>query len=268
MTKNTNKNRRLYIVGNWKMNKTAVEADNFREEFIKALDDEKPSNIDIGICANYLVLERLKNWFSLLHNDAEISVDLGAQNINSEDKGAFTGEISAPMLKSFNIDLTIIGHSERREYYCEDDDVVNAKIKNALKNEMRVILCVGENLNIRDSKKENEFIKNQLQQDLKDIKDITNITIAYEPIWAIGTGKVLEPNDAEKMSKYIRETICEMYDQKTAEDIRILYGGSVKAENANDIFKKENIDGGLIGGASLDVNEFLNIIRISNKINK
>lgn len=250
------------------MNKTAVEADNFREEFIKVLEEEKPNNVDIGICANYLVLERLKNWFSLLSSDAGIFVDLGAQNINSEDKGAFTGEISAPMLKSFNIDLTIIGHSERREYYNEDDFIINSKIINALKNQMRVIFCVGENLDIRENKKENEFIKNQIVEGLKDIKDVKDLTIAYEPIWAIGTGKVLEPNDAEKMCKYIRDIVGELYNQETAKKIRILYGGSVKVENGKEIFEKENVDGGLIGGASLDVNEFLDIIRVSNNINK
>jgi triosephosphate isomerase len=191
------------------------------------------------------------------------AIKIGAQNIHFKKEGAFTGEVSYEMLKSINVNLTIIGHSERREYFNETDETVNKKLKTVFANDISPILCVGETLEIRERKEEKKFVNEQLEKDLDGIlaNDIKKLTIAYEPIWAIGTGKTATEEQAEEMCQFIRKTISSLYDKDLAEMLLIQYGGSVKPENAKTLFAMPNIDGGLIGGASLTPDSFLEIIK-------
>ena len=200
--------------------------------------------------------------FYAWHSLEGSNIHLGAQNMHWEVSGAYTGEVSAEMLKSVGVEYVIIGHSERRAYFAETDETVNKKIKSALKNDLKPIVCVGESLEQRENGETKEIITSQVEKALTDIKkeDINNIIIAYEPIWAIGTGKTATSEDANNSIKAIREKIRELYDEETAENIIIQYGGSVKASNSKELFDTSDIDGALVGGASLKVEEFANII--------
>ncbi len=200
--------------------------------------------------------------FYAWHSLEGSNIHLGAQNMHWEASGAYTGEVSAEMLKSVGVEYVIIGHSERRAYFAETDETVNKKIKSALKNDLKPIVCVGESLEQRENGETKEIITSQVEKALTDIKkeDINNIIIAYEPIWAIGTGKTATSEDANNSIKAIREKIRELYDEETAENIIIQYGGSVKASNSKELFDTSDIDGALVGGASLKVEEFANII--------
>lgn len=191
----------------------------------------------------------------------DTDIKLGAQNLCQYDDGAYTGEVSAKMLKAIGIDSVLVGHSERRTIFSENDQVINTKVKQGLENGLRVVLCLGESEDIREEAKHEEFVKEQILRGLDKIEaKVGQLIIAYEPIWAIGTGKTCDPKDAEKMCKFIREQIASLYGQEFAEKTRILYGGSVKPENAKELLEKENIDGALVGGASLDSKKFLDII--------
>ncbi|NMW85144.1 triose-phosphate isomerase [Peptoniphilus sp. AGMB00490] len=246
--------RRKYICGNWKMNKTSSEA----LAFANKINDFEFENVDVLIAPSFVSLESLKK-------SVKDKIEVAAQNVSEFDDGAFTGEVSTNMLKDIGVRNVIIGHSERREKFLESDEIVNAKIKRALSDNLFVILCLGESLEIKEENKELDFVKNELLNSLSGVENLKNIAIAYEPIWAIGTGKTCSPEDAEKMCREIREIINKNYGE-ISKEIRILYGGSVKPSNAKEILAKENIDGVLVGGASLDVNDFIEIIKCGENL--
>ncbi|MBK5253088.1 MAG: triose-phosphate isomerase [Peptostreptococcaceae bacterium] len=244
--------RKIFIAGNWKMNKTTASA----KKFANVLKSNKMHDeVELAVIAPYTQLQTL---VSVLQNRP---VMVGAQNVFQETSGAYTGEISIDMLKEIDIDCCIIGHSERRQYFNETDDIVNKKLKLLLENDIRPIMCVGETLDIRKAGNAVGHIRSQLKNGLADINsdDIMNTTIAYEPIWAIGTGETASPEQAEEICLEIRNFLNEKYGEMIAEEVIIQYGGSVKPENAEHILIKPNIDGALIGGASLDVDMFMDI---------
>lgn len=248
--------RKPVIIGNWKMNLGIEEAKSIITELKNIQLDEK---VEKGICVPYTDLYIVKN--ELQNTD----INLGAQNMHYEDNGAYTGEISSSMLRELSCKYVIIGHSERREYFNESDETINKKIKKAISSSIIPILCVGETLEERENNIYKEKIDNQLKADLKDISEteIENIIIAYEPIWAIGTGKTASSDDANFMCGYIRKFIENKYGKDLSEKIRIQYGGSVKANNIKELMSKDNIDGGLIGGASLIASDFSKIINFN-----
>ena len=245
--------RKKIIAGNWKMNYTITEADNFVNEIKDRINTDE---VDVVICPNNICLERVSDIIE------GTNIKLGAQNVHYEDKGAFTGETSANMLLSVDAKYCIIGHSERRQYFCETDEIVNKKAKKLLEKNIKPIICVGETLEQREKGELYEFISTQVKNALKDISEDdvkNNIVIAYEPIWAIGTGVTATSMQAQEMCKYIREEIRKLYNNAVAENIRIQYGGSVKPSNANEILNMEDIDGALVGGASL-TDDFVAIV--------
>lgn len=243
-----------FIAGNWKMFKTKKEALAFAESFKSLYHD---TDIKAAICAPFTQLECLVEAF------AGTGIGVGAQNVHFADEGAYTGEVSLAMLKEIGVDYCIIGHSERREYFGETDETVNLKLKKLLsESEITPILCVGENLAQREGGKEKEIVEAQIKADLQGLsaEDAAKLVIAYEPIWAIGTGKTATPEQANEMCALIRETICALYDEDTCDQVMIQYGGSVKPENATEIMNMEEIDGALVGGASLIPEKFMDII--------
>ena len=236
--------RRRIIAGNWKMNMTPSQA----VELCATLKDlVKNDNVDVVYCVPAIdivpVAEAVKGT----------NVKVGAENFYIEDKGAYTGEISAPMLKDAGVEYVIIGHSERREYFKEDDAFLNAKVKKAFEAGLTPILCCGESLELRKMDAYLDWIRLQIKSDLVGITadQVKTLVIAYEPIWAIGTGKTASADQAQEVCKAIRDCIAEMYDAPTAEAVRIQYGGSMNAGNAAELLSKPDIDGGLIGGAAL-----------------
>ena len=242
------------IAGNWKMYKTTAEAKAFAEEFSKLYKD---TDVRAAICAPFTQLLALKEAF------AGTNVKLGAQNVHFEDEGAFTGEISVEMLKEIGVDYCIIGHSERREYFAETDETVNLKLKKLFSSsEIIPILCVGENLSEREAGNAFDVVEGQLKADLEGIDkaDVSKLVIAYEPIWAIGTGKTATPEQAGEMCAHIRNIVEKLYDEDTCDSVIIQYGGSVKPENASEIMNMDEIDGALVGGASLDASKFIKIV--------
>lgn len=242
------------IAGNWKMYKTTAEAKAFAEEFSKLYKD---TDVRAAICAPFTQLVALKEAF------AGTNVKLGAQNVHFEDEGAFTGEISVEMLKEIGVDYCIIGHSERREYFAETDETVNLKLKKLFSSsEIIPILCVGENLSEREAGNAFDVVEGQLKADLEGIDkaDVSKLVIAYEPIWAIGTGKTATPEQAGEMCAHIRNIAEKLYDEDTCDSVIIQYGGSVKPENASEIMNMDEIDGALVGGASLDASKFIKIV--------
>ena len=236
--------RRKIAAGNWKMNKTPQEAKALIEELLPLVDSD---DVDVIFCVPFIdipvAIELLKGS----------NISVGAQNMHFEDKGAFTGEISAKMLYESGVEYVIIGHSERRQYFAETDETVNKKILKAFETELIPIVCCGERLEQREAGITLEWIKGQIKGAFAGVckENAAQTIIAYEPIWAIGTGKVATKEQAEEVCRFIRETICDLYDQETADKIRILYGGSVTGDSANELFSMEDIDGGLVGGASL-----------------
>lgn len=246
--------RRKYICGNWKMNKISSEA----LAFANKINDFRFENVDVLIAPSFVSLESFTK-------SVKDKIEVAAQNVSEFEDGAFTGEVSANMLKDIGVKNVIIGHSERREKFSESDEIVNAKIKRALSHNLSVILCLGESLEIKEENKELDFVKNELLNSLSGVENLKNITIAYEPIWAIGTGKTCSSEDAENMCREIREIINKNYGE-ISKKIRILYGGSVKPSNAKEILAKENIDGVLVGGASLDVKDFIEIIKCGENL--
>ena len=245
--------RRKVIAGNWKMNMLPNEAMAFIENIEPTIKDTKN---EVILCVPYTDL-----FYSLL-TAQDTNIKIGAQNMHWEESGAYTGEVSAKMLKSINVEYVIIGHSERRQYFAETDETVNLKIKTAIKNELKPIVCVGETLEQRESGKAEEIITTQTALALEGIdkNDVSKIILAYEPIWAIGTGKTATSEDANNSIKAIRKKVSELYGDQIANEIIILYGGSVKPENAKELFSTSDIDGGLVGGAILKVEDFSKII--------
>ena len=246
--------RRKYICGNWKMNKTSSEAIEFAEKINKF--DFK--NVDVLLAPSFVSLESFRKNLSE-------KIEVSAQNLSQFDDGAYTGEVSTSMLKDIGVKNVIIGHSERREKFFESNEIVNAKVKKALADDFHVILCLGEALEVKAENKEVDFVKDELLKSLAGIENLQNITIAYEPIWAIGTGKTCSAEDAEKMCREIRSIINKNYGE-ISEKIRILYGGSVKPSNAKEILSQDNIDGVLVGGASLDVEGCIEIIKAGESL--
>lgn len=246
--------RKKYICGNWKMNKTSSEA----LEFAKKMNNLEFRNVDVLIAPSFVTLESLRK-------NVKSEIKVAAQNISEFDNGAYTGEVSTNMLKDIQVEDVIIGHSERREIFYEDDKIINSKVKKALGDDLSVILCVGEPLGEKEKNKELSFVKEELLNSLKGIENLENITIAYEPIWAIGTGKTCSQEDAEKMCSEIRKIIDKNYGE-ISKKIRILYGGSVKPSNAKEILSMENIDGVLVGGASLNADDFIEIIKCGESL--
>lgn len=243
-----------FIAGNWKMFKTKKEALEFAEQF-KVL--YQGTDVRTAICAPFTQLDCLVEAFK------DTNIGVGAQNVHYADEGAFTGEVSLQMLKEIGVDYCIIGHSERREYFGETDETVNLKLKKILtESGITPILCVGENLDQREAGQEKAIVSEQIKADLNDLSadDVCKIVIAYEPIWAIGTGKTATPEQANEMCALIRETICSLYDEDTCDQVIIQYGGSVKPENATEIMNMDEIDGALVGGASLIPDKFMDII--------
>lgn len=243
-----------FIAGNWKMYKTKKEALEFAESFKQLYKD---TDIRAAICAPFTQLDTLVEAFR------GTGIGVGAQNVHFEDEGAFTGEISVAMLKEIGVDYCIVGHSERRQYFAETDETVNLKLKNLLtESAIRPILCVGENLSQREAGKEKEVVSQQIEKDFADLtsEQAEQIVIAYEPIWAIGTGKTASAEQAEEMCAFIRTIVEELYDEDTCDKVIIQYGGSVKPENATEIMNMDEIDGALVGGASLIPSKFMDII--------
>ncbi|MGI5949308.1 triose-phosphate isomerase [Peptoniphilus sp.] len=246
--------RKKYICGNWKMNKTPDEA----LVFAKEINEKNLDDVDILIAAPFVDLDILKK-------NLNKNIKVAAQNVSEYSDGAYTGEISTTMLKSMGINDVIIGHSERRDIYFEKDYIVNNKVKHATEEGFDVILCVGESLSTRENNEHFEFVKNQILEGLDDVEELEQVTIAYEPIWAIGTGNTCSAEDAEKMCEHIRDILRKTYGD-IADKIRILYGGSVKPNNAAEILSKDDIDGVLVGGASLNANDFIKIINYKENL--
>lgn len=243
-----------FIAGNWKMYKTKKEALEFAESFKQLYKD---TDIRAAICAPFTQLDTLVEAFR------GTGIGVGAQNVHFEDEGAFTGEISVAMLKEIGVDYCIVGHSERRQYFAETDETVNLKLKKLLtESAIRPILCVGENLSQREAGKEKEVVSQQIEKDFAGLtsEQAEQIVIAYEPIWAIGTGKTASAEQAEEMCAFIRTIVEALYDEDTCDKVIIQYGGSVKPENATEIMNMDEIDGALVGGASLIPSKFMDII--------
>ena len=239
--------RKPLIAGNWKMNKTVSES----IEFANSLIDISNDKVEALICVPYTSLTEVKKVLS------ESNIKLGAQNMHWEDSGAYTGEISAEMLKDIGVDYVIIGHSERREYYNETDETVNKKVKKAFEVGLLPIVCVGETLEEREAGNAEIKIKSQIEKGLEGISNeqIENLVVAYEPIWAIGTGKTATSEQANDIISYIRQVVKEKYGD-SANKLRIQYGGSVKPENIKELMEQSDIDGALVGGASLKKDDF------------
>lgn len=245
--------RKKVIAGNWKMNMLPNETISMISELEPMVKDTEN---EVVLCVPYTDL-----FYALLTAQGT-NIKIGAQNMHFEEKGAYTGEISAKMLKSIGVEYVIIGHSERRQYFAETDETVNKKIKAAFANELKPIVCVGETLDQRESGKAFEIITTQTEKALDGLTDeqVANTIIAYEPIWAIGTGKTATSEDANEAIKQIREKICQKYGQNVAQRVIIQYGGSMKPSNAKELLEMSDIDGGLIGGASLKAADFSQIV--------
>lgn len=245
--------RKTIIAGNWKMNKTASETKQFFEELLPLVKDIK-ANVIIGVPFTSIPLATTMTEGSI--------IKISAQNMSQHTKGAYTGEISPLMLKDLNVEYVILGHSERREYYNECDAIINKKVECALSNGLSPILCVGEKLEDRENGLTNEVVKTQIVNGLLGIsaEDVKNVIIAYEPVWAIGTGKTATPEMAQEVHKFIRGLLETLYNKEVAKEITIQYGGSMNPGNVVDLLAQEDIDGGLIGGASLEATSFIKLI--------
>ena len=245
--------RKKIIAGNWKMNMLPGDTINFIEQFVPRVKNTENTVI---LCVPFTDL------FYAWHSLEGSNVHLGAQNMHWEEKGAYTGEISGEMLKSVGVEYVIIGHSERRQYFDETDEIVNKKIKSAFEDNLKPIVCVGESLEQKEEGKTEKIITEQTQKALEGLtnEQIVNTIIAYEPIWAIGTGKTATSEDANNSIKAIRNKIKEIYGEEISQNVMILYGGSVKSTNARELFETSDIDGALVGGASLKADEFAKIV--------
>jgi len=248
--------RQKIVAGNWKMNKTFEEADNLLFDITKRLE-HLPSDVQLIVCPPALYLELATD----IVEEDEVELKIGAQNVSQFEAGAYTGEISASMLSSMNMDYCIIGHSERRKYFGETHEMLAQKVDRLLEYGIEPIFCCGEVLEERESEKHFEVVKTQISEALFHLseQEISNVVIAYEPVWAIGTGKTASSEQAQEMHAYIRGLLKEKYGNDLAEEISILYGGSCNPGNAKELFANADVDGGLIGGAALKADDFLKI---------
>ncbi|MBL3657799.1 triose-phosphate isomerase [Fulvivirga sediminis] len=250
--------RQKIVAGNWKMNNTLDEGLKLTSEIVNMVNDEVNTDVRVILAPPFVHLTQVRG----LVKDSE-KISLSAQNCNENDEGAFTGEISAEMLASVGVQYVILGHSERREYFDETNEQLAKKIDIALANNLKPIFCCGESLEVRENGLFKEFVSNQISDSLFHLgeEDLKKVVIAYEPIWAIGTGKTASTEQAQEMHAVIRELLAERYGADVAENISILYGGSCKPSNAPELFACKDVDGGLIGGASLKSRDFLDIIK-------
>ena len=246
--------RAKIVAGNWKMNKNSEET----EDLINELIDKLSTDLE----AEVIIAPTFVNLASAVDHTEFTNIRVAAQNMHQAENGAYTGEISADMLKSIGVNTVILGHSERRAIFHETDAIIAFKVDTALKHEMKVIFCFGEELKDRQNKQHFNVVENQLRDGLFHINKSSwaNIVLAYEPVWAIGTGETASPEQAQEMHEFIRETVRKTFGSDIAEDVSILYGGSVKPENAKEIFSKPDVDGGLIGGAALKADDFVAIV--------
>jgi triosephosphate isomerase len=252
--------RKKILAANWKMNLTHVEAESYVEAFLHEVGEV--NDVDIVIIPSFTSIPTLAQA-----SGKAPFIRLGAQNLHWERNGAFTGEISATMLRALFVKYVIIGHSERRTLFGETDEMVQKKVHTALEAGLRPIMCVGESLAERESGSVQKVLGRQIEEGLKDVSadHLSEMVLAYEPVWAIGTGRTASPAQAEEVHAFLRSLLAELFDQSAADKIRILYGGSVKPENTEDLMREPNIDGALIGGASLDPHSFARIIRATEK---
>jgi len=247
--------RKKLIAGNWKMNKTSADAVSLARELVLSLGTQ--SDVDVVICPPFTALEAVAGAI-----DGSL-IKLGAQNMHFEPSGAFTGEVSAPMLRALFATHVILGHSERRTLFGETDELVNRKVLAALKNQLRPILCVGESLAEREAGSTLKVIQAQTERALEGVSRemAASVVVAYEPVWAIGTGKVATAEQAQEVHGFIRGLLTKLQGEPAAQRVRILYGGSMKPANAADLLTQKDIDGGLIGGASLESRSFVELVR-------
>jgi triosephosphate isomerase len=249
------KARKFLIAGNWKMNKTAVEGVALVREIVAAVGPQ--TEVDVVVCPPFTALESVSRALE------GTAIKLGAQNMHAQPSGAFTGEVSAEMLRGLFTSWVILGHSERRQYFGETDAFINEKVRAALKSLLKPILCIGETLAQRDGNQTLDVVKTQLEGGLAglDAEAAVNVVLAYEPVWAIGTGRNASPAQAQEVHAFIRNWLTARYGKPVAQKVRVLYGGSMKPANAPELLKQEDIDGGLIGGASLEANSFVDLVK-------
>ena len=256
--------RKTIIAGKWKMYKTITQAIELANGLKRELFDLDGQDIDMVVCPPFTALTEVYEVI------ADSNIRLGAQDVYWELEGAFTGEVSPSMLKDLGCQFVIIGHSERRQYFHETNESVNKKLKAALKNNLTPIVCVGETLSERERGETFKVLDDHIQNGLKDIsaEDILKIVIAYEPVWAIGTGKTATSQQAQEAQKYIRDLLAKMYNRDISEVVRIQYGGSVKPENIVDLLSQPDVDGALVGGSSLEVKTFAEIVKKASGVEK
>jgi triosephosphate isomerase (TIM) len=253
--------RSILIAGNWKMNAGPVEAENLSGNINEKLSGRTLKS-DVVVCPPFVSLH------AAVKNLKDSPVQVGAQNVHFEDNGAYTGEVSTSMLKEAGCKYVILGHSERREYFGDTDAVIAKKVKKAIGDGLNVIFCVGEKLEERKQGKHQKIVMDQIKAVIEHLteENASQLTIAYEPVWAIGTGETATPEQAQEMHQFIRNYLNEMWSTVQLSGVRILYGGSMKPANAEELLKQEDVDGGLIGGASLDAESFSTIVDIAEKI--
>ncbi|MFF3462938.1 triose-phosphate isomerase [Streptomyces sp. NPDC002619] len=251
------------MAGNWKMNLNHLEAIAHVQKLAFALADKDYDAVEVAVLPPFTDLRSVQ---TLVDGD-KLKIKYGAQDVSAHDSGAYTGEISGPMLAKLKCTYVVIGHSERRQYHNETDELINAKVKAAFKHGVTPILCVGEELDIREAGDHVPHTLAQLEGALKELQaaQVETIVVAYEPVWAIGTGKVCGAADAQEVCSAVRAKIAELYSQDVADKVRIQYGGSVKAGNVAEIMAEADIDGALVGGASLDTDEFVKIVRFRDQ---
>jgi len=247
--------RKKVIAGNWKMNKTAADGVALTKDIVAEIGRE--TGVDVVVCPPFTALESVAR---ALEGQA---IKLGAQNMHPEKSGAYTGEVSAEMLRTLYVTHVILGHSERRAYFAETDAFINKKVLSALANQLKPILCVGETLAERESGTTLAVVQRQVEGGLKSVtpEQLTSVIIAYEPVWAIGTGKVATTEQAQEVHAYIRDLLTKLYGAALAQKVRILYGGSMKPSNAVELLAQKDIDGGLIGGAALEARSFIELVK-------
>ncbi|MEU4495171.1 triose-phosphate isomerase [Streptomyces sp. NBC_00210] len=251
------------MAGNWKMNLNHLEAIAHVQKLAFALADKDYEAVEVAVLPPFTDLRSVQ---TLVDGD-KLKIKYGAQDLSAQDSGAYTGEISGSMLAKLKCTYVAVGHSERRQYHAETDEICNAKVKAAYKHGLTPILCIGEGLDIRKAGQQVEYTLAQLDGGLKDIpaEQAESIVIAYEPVWAIGTGEVATPGDAQEVCGAIRGRLAELYSQELADKVRIQYGGSVKANNVASIMAQPDVDGALVGGAALDADEFVKIVRFRDQ---
>ena len=251
--------RKPFIAGNWKMNKTAYEAVKLVQELSYLTEEVKPERVDVVVCPPFIALKSVSTFIEY----EKPNFTLGAQNMHWEPEGAYTGEISSRMLKDLGVEYVILGHSERRQYFFENDEMIAKKVRAAYDSQITPILCLGETLKERESGQTNQVVQGQLFKvlELLSAEEVEKLIVAYEPVWAIGSGQSAFPETANDVARYLRALVGSKYSPEVAKKVRILYGGSVTPENAADFMAEPDIDGVLVGGASLEAAKFAAIIR-------